>query len=105
MIDSRILDRYLAGKGTRKDKDTIIDWFSSVREESSLKKTSLTVWDNPDNRSLLPEEKAENLLDRIHHRIRLLERPAGKENRIIVRYLRIMSRVAAVLFIPLVIYI
>ena len=104
MIDSGILDRYLAGKGTRKDKDTIIDWFSSVREESSLKKTSLPVWDNPDNRSLLPEEKAENLLDRIHHRIRLLERPAGKENRIIVRYLKIISRVAAVLFIPLVIY-
>ena len=103
MIDSKILKRYLAGKGGLGDKDKIIDWFSGIAEESSLRKVSFPVWDTPDERFLLPEEKAGKLLDRIHHMIRLQERPAVTGNRTIRRYIRILSRVAAVLFIPLVI--
>lgn len=104
MIDSKILEKYLTGKGTKQDKETLIHWFSSISEESSLRKTSFPLWDNPDNRSLLLEDRAESLLDRIHHRIRLQEKPARKENKTILRYIRILSRVAAILFIPLVIY-
>lgn len=104
MIDSKILERYLAGRGTKQDRETIIDWFSSLSEESSLRKRSFPIWNNPDSRSLLLENRAESLLDRIHHRIRLQEKPVRKENKTILRYIRILSRVAAVLFIPLVIY-
>jgi len=104
MIDNKLLERYLAGKGTRQDKDTIIEWFSSISEESSLRKTSFPLWDNPDNRSLLLEGRVESLLDRIHHRIRLQEKPAREERKTLIRTIRILSRVAAVLFIPLVIY-
>jgi len=105
MINSKILEEFLAGTGTSQDKDTIIDWFSNLTEESHLKEISFPVWDNPDKLLALHEDKAENLLDRIHHRIRLQEHSAGKENRNIIRYLNILSRVAAILFIPLVIYI
>ena len=104
MIDKKIFARYLEGKGSQGDKETIIDWFSCIREESSLRKESMPIWENPDSPSLLPEEKAEKLLDRIHHRIRLQGGPAENESGTVIRYLRVLSRVAAVLFIPLVIY-
>ncbi len=104
MIDSKILDRYFAGRGTSQDRETIKNWFSNINEEASFRKTSFPIWDNPDNQFLITEDRAESLLDRIHHRIRLQETQVRKKQRTIVRYIRILSRVAAVLFIPLVIY-
>ena len=105
MIDDKILKRYLAGEGAKEDKELIIDWFSSLSEESSLRKASFPVWDNPEHELFLPEEKAEILLDRINHKIRLSEEPVRREKTTIVRYLRYLSKIAVLLFIPLVIYI
>lgn len=104
MIDKEILERYLEGKGTNQDRESIISWFSNVNEESSLRKTSFPIWDNPDNRFLMDKDQGEGLLDRIHHTIRLQEKPVREENKTIVRVIRILSRVAAVLFIPLLVY-
>ena len=101
MIDNRVLKEYLNGNSTEQERAIIIDWFFSISKESDLRKQSLPFWDQPDDRFILPDDEAGSLLDRIQHRILLKEIPAMQKNRAVIRYMKILSTTAAVIFIAL----
>jgi len=105
MIDKTILERYLAGNGDRNDMEAVREWFFNVGEEPNLREISLAHWDKPDQQALLNETDADHMLDRIHHMIRLQDKPRElKRNVGLRRTLRILSRIAAVLFIPMLVF-
>lgn len=101
MIDKDLLDRYLAGKGTPEDRATLVKWFSSLDDGYALRRASLAKWEEEGTR--MEASRAASLLDRINHMIRLQERPAAVHRRSQGKFIRVLTRIAAVLFIPLVI--
>lgn len=101
-VDYQVVKRFLEGKERKGDKNQIINWFSDIRFEEDIRKTYRLYWDE------LAEDKEECdgsvILGRIYHKMKNDEfkKPPGKKG--IVRILNVISKVAAVLFIPLVVY-
>jgi len=101
MIDKHILEAYLKGKGTPREEKIIAGWFGNLGQEQELRRASEKYWEILADSAELSSDKARGILHELHHRIRLEESEsvAGKSHR--NRYLRILSKAAAVLFIPL----
>ncbi len=105
MIDKEILQRYLTGNGSLQDRETVASWFADAGEERQLRECSFSHWENPNQPTGREDKKANQLLDKIHHTIRLQEKsPVRYQKSGIERTIGILSRIAAVLFIPLAVY-
>ncbi len=102
-VDFQILKRYLEGKGKNGDKQIIISWFSDIQAERDLRKQYLEYWNElvqkPDNKVY----DGSTILDRIYHKIKLEESSELAGKRLKTKVINIISRVAAILFIPVIV--
>lgn len=107
-VEPDIIRRYLDGAGKKDDEETIMSWFSGLQTESLLRQVYKNYWDEMTD---LPEKvgySEKEMLGRIYHQIKIEEsnsqaKPASRK--IAQKIITILSRVAAVLFIPLTIFI
>ena len=102
-IDIRLLQRYLEGRGDKNEKQQIEEWFSDLWTGEELRKFSKNRWNDLPKDISLPDYDEDRLHDRIHHILRLEDAAANKE-RTITRLGMIITRIAAVLFIPLALF-
>ena len=102
-VDFQVIRRYLEGKGKDGDKKIIIEWFSDIQAERDLRKKYLRYWDElaqkPDNKGY----DGSMILNRIYHEIKLEESRELTRKRLTARFINILSKVAAVLFIPVIV--
>lgn len=103
-IDFQVAKRYLDGKERKGDKDQIVDWFSDIRFEKDIRKNYRLLWDELAEHMDMEECDGSVILGRIYHKMKNDEykKLSGKKG--MVRILNVLSKVAAILFIPLVAY-
>lgn len=107
-VEPHIIRRYLDGTGKKGDKETIMSWFSGLQTDAELRQVYKNYWDEMTD---LPEKvgySEEEMLGRIYHQIKIEEsksqtKPANRK--MTQKIITIFTRVAAVLFIPLTIFI
>lgn len=103
-IDSQLLKRYLEGDQKEGDKEQISIWFSDLQGEVLLRKEYKRFWAES------PEDFDDGydgslILNSIYHKIKLDESMKLGGNKLVPRIINILSRVAAVLFIPLFVFV
>lgn len=103
-IDFQIVKRYLNGKDKKGEKDQIIDWFSDIRFEKDLQTKYRILWDELEDHETALDCDGSAILGRIYRKIKNDEYQNLPEKRGLVRILNVLSKVAAVLFIPLLAY-
>lgn len=108
-IDFNIIKRYLDGTGQKGDKEKIFSWFSSIPAESDLCRHYNRYWNElPDDLNLEGYDE-EKMLGKIYHKIILEESKPAEEPKtgwgVVQKVITLFTRIAAVLFIPLTIFI
>jgi len=107
-IDPTIIKRYLDGSGEKGDQEKIMYWFSNLPDESELRDIYNRYWKE------LPEDTCEEgyderkMLGEIYHRIRIEESLLSNEkekSRTLRKVITIFTRIAALLFIPLTVFV
>lgn len=107
-VEPHIIRRYLDGIGKKGDKETIMSWFSELQTDTVLRQVYKNYWDQMND---LQEEigyREEEMLGRIYHQIKIEESKSQakpSKHEVTQRIITILTRVAAVLFIPLTIFI
>lgn len=107
-VEPHIIKRYLDGTGRKEDKEIIISWFSDFQMETGLRQVYKSYWDEmPDSPEVEGYDEGK-VLGEIYHQIKIEEsksqaKPAKWE--VPQRIITILIRVAAILFIPLTIFI
>ena len=94
-FDPKILNRYFKGTYSRKDYHQIKSVFRNLENRAQLREYLENHWSEFATEKM-PTENIDHLLDKIHHKIRLEEKQAGK-----TRFLAVFQRVAAILIVPL----
>lgn len=100
-IDKKILESFLKGKGSDKEKDLIRQWLDDKRMEHEIYEESLSFWDGISTDRDIKGYTGDNILDRIHHLLRIEEAELRNKTGAKVSFINTLSRIAAVLFIPL----
>lgn len=108
-VDSDIIKRYLDGIGNKEDKEKVLFWFSDNQQESDLRKEYYHYWIELLADLDVEEYDEEKMLGVIHHKIWLdesksIDEPKPRDSTV-SRVVSILTKVAAVLFIPLTIFI
>ncbi len=101
IIDFKTLLRYLEGKGSSQDAALVREWIKNKDAENELNEKSFQFWDTT---SLEPDTQKYTgafILDQIHHRIHLEEASLKNNSKPKISFINILTRVAAILFIPL----
>jgi len=101
-VDFQVIKRYLEGNEKDGDKEQILNWFSNLRYDSDLRKQYQHYWNELVN---IPDFKGYDgsiILNKIYHKIKLEESGTLQEKRAVTRIINILSRVAAILFIPII---
>lgn len=101
-VDLDLIRRYLEGNGKKGDKEIISMWFSDIKNESDLRKYYHRNWEEMDRRQNNEGYDGFIILGRIYHEIKLEESRTLPQKRRMTRIINIVSKVAAVLFIPLI---
>lgn len=104
IVDYQLLKNYFEDKGTEEDKQKIKDWFSNLQSEQELRKVSQNLWDDIAQDITIYGYDEARIHDRIHHLLRLEEAMEYNENRAKIRFIRYLTRITAVLFIPLLLF-
>jgi transmembrane sensor len=100
-IDYQIIKRYLEDRGSKEDEQSIINWFNSLQAEKELLHKSRQYWDEiPENVNTVDYNES-LMLGNIYRKIKIDE--AAHKPPVPVRILSYLTKIAAVLFIPLVI--
>ncbi len=104
-IDFQVVKRYLEGIERKGDKDQIIDWFSDISFEKDIQKKYRQIWDEQDEHKDMDDRDGSAMLGRIYHKMKKdeIKKLSGKKG--MARILNVVSKVAAVLFIPLITYV
>jgi transmembrane sensor len=103
-VDLKIIQRFLDGDQKEGDRELILDWFSDLGVEADLRKKYARYWEALTNNQDLTDYDAEKVLGLVHHRITLRESRRKSKNRALKRVMTIVTRAAAVLFIPVTIF-
>jgi ferric-dicitrate binding protein FerR (iron transport regulator) len=103
-IDFQVIRRYWEGKEIDGDTDQIIDWFSDLRFEHDLRKKYRLLWDELDDDKDTEDCDGSVILGRIYHKIKNEEYQKRPQKKGMVRILNIITKVAAILFIPMLAY-
>ncbi len=101
-IDFEVVKRYLEGKGSKGDRDQLIDWFSDIRYEKDIHEKFRSFWDSMEKGKLEDCDRAA-LLGEVYRRIKKDDFRQQRKKKGKVQFLNILQKIAAVLFIPLVI--
>ena len=107
-VKPHIIKRYLDGTGTKGDKEMIVSWFSNFETDTELRRFYKTYWDEMPVSEKLDGYNEEHILGKIYHQIKIEESNAqvkSVKHGLTKRVLNILTRVAAVLFVPLTIFI
>ncbi|MDX9881377.1 MAG: DUF4974 domain-containing protein [Prolixibacteraceae bacterium] len=107
-VEPYIIRRYLDGIGRKGDKETIMSWFSGLQTDAELRQVYKNYWDEMTDSPEKVGYSEEEMLGRIYHQIKIEEsksqaKPANRK--MTQKIITIFTRVAAVLFIPLTIFI
>ena len=103
-VDFQIIKRYLDGKGKQEDLETILSWFSGDETQADLRDQYYHYWNDLTGDNPLEGYDEEKMLGKIYHEIKLEEsKLAEKQRKLRVRSMvaNYLTRVAAVLFIPM----
>ncbi len=103
-VNYQVVKRYLEGKEKKGDKDQIIEWFSDIRFEKEIEKKYRLFWAELTGHDDLVECDGSIILGRIYRKMKNDEFKDHPRKRGMVRILNAVSKIAAVLFIPLVVY-
>lgn len=102
-IDSQLLNRYLEGRQKEGDKEKISIWFSDLQAEVLLRKEYKRFWEEISEELDDDGYDGSMILNSIYHKIKLDESREIAGNKLVPRIINIVSRVAAVLFIPVIV--
>jgi transmembrane sensor len=100
-IDFQVIKRYLEGTEWKGDKDQILNWFSDLKFENDIRKKYRQFWDELANDTDMDECDGSVILGRIYHKMKNDEYRKLPKKKGMVRILNIITKVAAILFIPL----
>lgn len=102
-VDFQVIKRYMEGNEQDGDKERILVWFSGPQDEESLRREYYRYWKEESGKNLNMEGYTpDQVLGKIYHEIKLEESSIRQNTK--KRIIGMMIRVAAILFIPLVIY-
>lgn len=101
-IDINILKRYLEGNGSPEDANIIRLWLENPESDQELIEKSRQFWDETAFDPDIKGYDSTHILDQIHHKIRSEEEVTDKKPDKKVRIIKYLTRIAAILFIPLV---
>lgn len=107
-VEPHIIRRYLDGTGKKGDREKIISWFSGLQTDAELRQVYKNYWNKIPDALIVEGYDEEKILGKIYHQIKIKEsKPQTKpaKQKITQRVITILTRVAAVLFIPLTIFI
>ncbi len=101
-VDYQILSCFLEDKGAPIEKGLVNEWFRELSVEDNLKSFSFQYWQEM-SIDKIPEDYNENLiLGKIYRQMKLDENiPLAKKRPVGLKILNVVSKIAAVLFIPL----
>ena len=99
-IDIKILMRYLEGNGSDEDKCIVKQWFTNTDSENELHEKSLRFWDEISLEPNIKGYSETNILDHIHHKIKIEEGVFLNKTKQKIRFISYLTRIAAILFIP-----
>ncbi len=101
-FDSQVLLKYLKSVEAGEAKDTIQRWLDDSGTEHQLYDESLKFWNGIIlNQKITGGYNEDSILDKIHHNIKIEEGTFLSKNKPKVNFIHYLSRIAAVLFIPL----
>jgi ferric-dicitrate binding protein FerR (iron transport regulator) len=103
-VDFQVIKRYLDGKEQDGDKEKILSWFSDSRTEGNLRREYHRYWEELTNHLNMEGYDPDKVLGRIYHEIKLEESKSLLKKKRFQRIIGTVTKVAAVLFIPLMIY-
>lgn len=104
-IDYQVLKRYMDGNEIKGDKEKIMKWFLDLPAERDLRDKYYIYWNEIDTGQKLEGYDGFKILGSIYHKIKLDEFRGQRRLGFFSKAIHIVSRIAAVLFIPLLIYI
>jgi transmembrane sensor len=104
-IDNKVIKRYLEGVERKGDEDQIIDWFSDIRFEKDIQKKYRLLWEDLAEHKNMEDCDESMMLGKIYYKIKKDEIRKQPRKTGMVRIFNVISKVAAVLFIPLLIYV
>lgn len=102
-IDIQILMRYLEGNGSGEDKNIVKGWFANADSENELYEKCSQFWDEISLEPNIKGYSEAHILDHIHHKIKIEEAVFLNKTKPKIRFINYMTRIAAILFIPLLI--
>lgn len=99
--DLKIIEKYIAGVATEEENNIIESFFASGEDKIELRKLVEKEWNQINNEQSVNNLKLSQLLDHIHHLIRMNE--YEKRNSLLHKILNIYLKAAAILILPLII--
>ena len=104
-IDIEVIRRYLTGNQEEGDEAKIIYWFSDLRYEKEISQKFRAIWDELDEQKFARESDGSIMLGRIYRKIKKNEFNEMPGKKISIRFIESFKKVAAILIIPLIIYV
>jgi len=93
-------ERYLEGNGSDEDICIVKQWFKNTDSETELHEKSLRFWDEISLEPNIKGYSETNILDHIHHKIKIEEGVFLNKTKQKIRFISYLTRIAAILFIP-----
>lgn len=103
-IEPAVVRRYLDNQGSYEDKLKIQEWFDSPASAEKLAALSFPYWEEIPLQPEVGDYDEERMLDRINHLLRIEDAKAQKEKQGRRKWLRYAQKIAAGLFIPLLLW-
>jgi transmembrane sensor len=99
----RLIEKFADGNSTNDEAQEVIDWFKEPGYHLKLYQPANRLWDkeNAINEDLGKTADLDSTLDRLHHRINIYREQEESGLRKRNRFYKVLSRAAAILFIPL----
>jgi len=101
----RLIEKFADGICTNDEAQKVIDWFKEPGFQLKLYQPVNRLWDkeNAINEDFGETADLDSTLDRLHHRINIHREQEESGSRKRIRFYKVLSRAAAILFIPLLI--
>lgn len=102
-IDFNTLLEYLENDREAAGQSRVAFWFNDLQSENELRRNSKDYWDSIPGEAKPDEYDESKILGKIYRDIKISENQAKAKTGFIIRFVNYVSKVAAVLFIPLLI--
>jgi transmembrane sensor len=111
-MEKSLIERFITNNCTDEEIDNMAEWFRDQKDKPEYAKVFKGIWERENSGDLIISSDYERILDGIHHDINLSgsesikhsNAPSENRRKIIYRRISVFSRIASVLFIPLLIF-